>query len=156
MAFERTKRLLNALIRLDETKIINDILSNKDFQKFIISLNQNDQLFEEGIDSLGVSLGSYSTATIEGTANFEGKKSKGQRFDHITLLDTGEFYKSFKITVTNGGFIMDANPVKEDGNLFDDFGKEIVGLTQENLQIVIDAIREKILTKIRKQIELVT
>jgi hypothetical protein len=149
MAFERTKKLLNALIRLDETKIINAILSDKNFQKFIISLNQNDQLFEEGIDSLGVSLGEYSDFTKV------KKKSDGQRFDHITLLDTGKFYKSFTITVSNGGFVMNADPVKDDSNLFDDFGKEIVGLTQENLQIVIDAIREKILTKIREQIKLV-
>ncbi len=148
MAFERTKKLFNALIRLDETKIINDILKNKDFQKFIISLNQNDQLFDEGIDSLGVSLGEYSDFT-----KFE-KKRKGDRFDHITLLDTGGFYKSFKITVSDGGFTMSADPIKEDSNLFVDFGKEIVGLTQENKQIVIDAIRKRILTKIRAKIRL--
>ncbi len=149
MAFERTKKLFNALIRLDETKIINAILSDKNFQKFIISLNQNDQLFDLGIDSLGVSLGEYSDFTKV------QKQSDGQRFDHITLLDTGGFYKSFTITVSGGGFIMDANPIKEDSNLFDDWGKEIVGLTKENLQIVIDAIRERILTKIREQIKLV-
>ena len=125
MAFERTKKLFNALIRLDETKIINAILSDKNFQKFIISLNQNDQLFDLGIDSLGVSLGEYSDFTKV------QKQSDGQRFDHITLLDTGGFYKSFTITVSGGGFIM------------------------ENLQIVIDAIRERILTKIREQIKLV-
>lgn len=154
MAFERTKKLFNALIRLDETKIINAILSDKNFQKFIISLNQNDQLFDLGIDSLGVSLGEYADTTIEGTSSFKGKKDKGQRFDHITLLDTGGFYKSFTITVSGGGFIMDANPIKEESNLFDDWGKEIVGLTKENLQIVIDAIRERILTKIREQISI--
>ena len=49
---------------------------------------------------------------------------------------------------------MTANPVKDDNNLFDDFGKEIVGLTDENLQIVIDAIREKIITKIRELLRL--
>jgi len=148
MAFERTKKLFNALIILDETKIINSILQNKDFQKFIISLNQNDQLFDEGIDSLGVSLGEYSDFTKV------KKLADGQRFDHITLLDTGGFYKSFVVTASNGGFTMTADPVKDDSNLFDDFGVEIVGLTKENLQIVINAIREKLLTKIREQINL--
>ena len=148
MAFERTKRLFSALIRLDETKIINSILKNKDFQKFIISLNQNDQLFEEGIDSLGISLGEYSDFT-----KFE-KKRKGDRFDHITLLDTGGFYKSFKVTISGGGFSIDADPIKDDTNLFTEFGKEIVGLIPENKQIVIDAIREKILDKIRIQIQM--
>jgi hypothetical protein len=134
---------------LDEVKILNAILRDKEFQKFIISLNQNDQLFDEGIDSLGVSLGDYSDFTkVE-------KKRKGDRFDHITLLDTGKFYKSFNVTVKNGGFEITADPVKDDSNLYDDFGKDIVGLTPENKQFVIDAIREKIITEIRKQIKLV-
>lgn len=154
MAFERTKKLFNALKNLDETKIINSILLDEGFQKFIISLNQNDQLFDLGIDSLGVSLGKYAGTTIEGTSRFKGKKDKGQRFDHITLLDTGGFYKSFTITVKGGGFIMDANPIKENSNLFDDFGEKILGLTKENLQLVIDAIREKLLIEIRLQIRM--
>ena len=148
MAFERTKKLFAALKKLDETKIINSILRDKGFQKFIISLNQNDQLFEEGIDSKGKTLGKYSDFTIE------IKKEEGQRFDHITLLDTGDFYKSFKVTVSKGGFTITANPVKDDSNLFDDFGEDVVGLTKENLQFVIDAIREKLLTAIREQIKM--
>ncbi len=159
MAFERTLLLLDTLINLDENKIINAILKNKDFQQFIIELNTKgqptSQLFEDGIDSLNVSLGNYAGTTIEGVkGKFKGKREKGQRFDHITLEDTGEFYRSFKIKVSNGGFTITANPVKDDNNLFDDFGEEIVGLTKENLQIVIDAIREKILTKIREQIRI--
>jgi hypothetical protein len=159
MAFERTRQLLNTIAQLDETKIINAILNDKDFQEFIIRLNTKgeptSQLFEEGIDSLSISLGNYAATTIEGTSSFEGKKDKGQRFDHITLEDTGEFYKSFKIEVSNGGFKMTANPVKDNSNLFDDFGENIVGLTKENLQIVIDAIREKIILSIREQIKMV-
>jgi len=50
---------------------------------------------------------------------------------------------------------MTANPVKDNSNLFDDFGENIVGLTKENLQIVIDAIREKIIFSIREQIKMV-
>ena len=148
MAFERTKKLFAALKKLDETKIINSILRDKGFQKFIISLNQNDQLFEEGIDSKGKTLGKYSDFTIE------IKKEEGQPTDRITLLDTGDFYKSFVVTVKSGGFTISANPVKDDSNLFDDFGEDVVGLTKENLQFVIDAIREKLLTAIREQIKM--
>lgn len=152
MALENVYLILDNITKLRQDQIIEEVLKDKGFQKFIISLNQNDQLFEQGIDSLGSSLGEYSPATIEGTSNFLGKKEKGQRFDHITLLDTGEFYKSFKIKVQNGGFLIEADPRKEDGNLFDDFGKEILGLTDENLQIVIDAIREKIVPIIIEKI----
>lgn len=145
MLFGRVRKVLDNIIALDETAIINSILLDKGFQRFIISLNQNEQLFDEGIDALGKSLGEYSDFTKE------LKKADGQRFDHITLLDTGDFYKSFKIKVENGGFLIEADPQKEDSNLFDDFGKDILGLTDENLQIVIDAIREKILPIIKEK-----
>ncbi|MAF43741.1 MAG: hypothetical protein CMI54_06200 [Parcubacteria group bacterium] len=152
MYFEPLKRMLNNIIRLDENALIKEILSDKKFQEFIIKLNTEGQLFEEGIDSLGVSLGDYSPATIEGTSSFEGKKDKGQRYDHITLKDTGDFYGSFKISLSNTSLNITADPKKDDSNLFDDFGKEIVGLTDKNLQIVINAIREKLIPKVRLKI----
>jgi len=145
MALESLITRFNNVINLDQDAIISNILRDAEFQRFIIDLNTEEQLFEKGIDSLGASLGDYAATTIEGTSSFEGKKDKGQRFDHITLKDTGEFYKSFAIKVQNGGFLITADPNKDDTNLFDDFGKEVVGLTDENLQIVIDAIKEKLI-----------
>ena len=152
MALEGLSTRLDKIISVDVTLIIENILRDEGFQRFIIELNTKgqptSQLFEEGIDALGVSLGQYAPTTIEGTANFEGKKEKGQRFDHITLSDTGKFYKSFAIKVQNGGFLIVADPNRGDTNLFDDFGKNVVGLTDNNLQIVIDAIREKLVPTI--------
>lgn len=144
MPLESTIRFFNNIINLNPDAIVENILKDAEFQRFIIDLNTEGQLFEKGIDSLGDSLGEYAATTIEGTANFEGKKDKGQRFDHITLKDTETFYKSFAIKVQNGGFLITADPNRGDTNLFDDFGKEVVGLTDESLQIVIDAIKDKI------------
>ena len=152
MALESVFKTLNNIINLNEVQIINSILRDKDFQKFIISLNQNEQLFEKGIDSLGSSLGDYAASTIEGTANFEGKKDKGQRFDHITLLDTGKFYKSFKVKVQSGGFEIIADGNRGDTNLLEDYGKEVLGLTDENLQLVIDAIKERLVPIVLQKI----
>jgi len=143
--------LLDNIIALDENQIINEILSDKGVQEFIIDLNTQGQLFEKGIDSLGVSLGDYAPTTIEGTVNFEGKKEKGQRFDHITLNDTGEFYRSFKIVLSDKSFRIVADGQKDDVNLLDEF-RDILGLTDENLQLVIDAIRKKIIPIIKTQI----
>lgn len=145
MALESLFRTLDRIINLDQDLIIGNILRDEEFQRFIIDLNTEEQLFEKGIDSLGASLGEYADATIEGTANFKGKLEKGQPIDHITLKDTGDFYKSFAIKVQNGGFLIVADGQKDDTNLLSEFGKEIVGLTDENLQIVIDAIKEKII-----------
>ena len=69
MAFDRVKKILDNAIALDENKIINQILSNKSFQEFIIDLNTRDQLFDKGINSLGVKLsdigGDYAGLTLE-------------------------------------------------------------------------------------------
>lgn len=139
MALENITKFLDNIINLDQDLIIGNILKDKDFQRFIIDLNTEEQLFEQGIDSLGVSLGEYSDFTKA------VKKVKGQRLDHITLEDTGEFYKSFAIKVQNGGFLIVADGQKDDTNLFEEYGKEILGLTDESLQIVIDAIKEKLI-----------
>ena len=139
MALEGVIKILDNIINLDQDLIIENILKDKGFQRFIIDLNTEEQLFEKGIDSFGASLGDYTdfTKTV--------KSIKGQRIDHITLEDTGEFYKSFAIKVQNGGFLITADGQKEDTNLLEEYGKEILGLTDENLQIVIDAIKEKLI-----------
>ncbi len=139
MALEGLIKRFNNVINLDQDAIISNILRDAEFQRFIIDLNTEEQLFEKGIDSLGASLGDYTdfTKTV--------KSIKGQRIDHITLEDTGEFYKSFAIKVQNGGFLITADGQKEDTNLLEEYGKEILGLTDENLQIVIDAIKEKLI-----------
>jgi len=139
MALEGLIKRFNNVINLDQDAIISNILRDAEFQRFIIDLNTEEQLFEQGIDSLGASLGDYTdfTKTV--------KSIKGQRIDHITLEDTGEFHKSFAIKVQNGGFLITADGQKEDTNLLEEYGKEILGLTDENLQIVIDAIKEKLI-----------
>jgi hypothetical protein len=139
MALESIIKTFDNIINLDQDLIIENILKDKDFQRFIIDLNTEEQLFEKGIDSLGASLGEYSDFTKA------VKRIKGDRIDHITLLDTEEFYKSFAIKVQNGGFLIIADGQKEDTNLLERYGKEILGLTDENLQIVIDAIKEKLI-----------
>ena len=139
MALEGLVSRLDRVINLDVDVIISNILKDEEFQRFIIDLNTEEQLFEKGIDSLGDSLGEYTdfTKVVKGL--------KGQRIDHITLEDTGEFYKSFAIKVQNGGFLIVADGQKEDTNLLEEYGKEILGLTDENLQIVIDAIKDRLI-----------
>ena len=157
MALSRVIRLLDNVINLNENAIINEILSNKDFQQFIIDLNTGDQLFEEGINALGVSLesigGPYTEATIHGIPGvFKGKLDKGQPIDRITLKDTGDFYKTFKIVLGESSFQIEADGKKDGDNLFTRWGKDVVGLTDENTQKVIDAIRKRIVPIIRERI----
>jgi len=129
----RQKRELNAVrlfIKIGNEPEINDL---------IIRLNTegetSSQLFELGIDSRGVELedigGNYSPVTIE------IKLSKGQKVDNITLRDTGKYYDSHKVFANSVGFIFDSDPIKDDTNLFDEWGPDILGLFPPNLQLVI-------------------
>jgi len=131
--------------KFDVDRILREVWKNSKVQQKIIELNTKDQLFEKGEDSLGVSLGNYSPFTIQ------IKVSKGQRIDHITLNDTGEFYNSFKILPKIKGFDIEANGDKGGGdNLFDDFGQDIVGLNEENLLILCAFIRPFFIAEAKK------
>jgi len=153
MALSRVIRLLDNVINLNENAIINEILSNKDFQQFIIDLNTGDQLFEEGINALGVSLEDadrfgegYTPLTIS------IKQEKGQPTDRVTLKDTGAFYKTFKIVLGPTSFQIEADPNKGGDNLFDRWGKDVVGLTDGNTQKVINAVKDKFIPIVRAKI----
>ena len=139
------ERLLSSIEKFNVNQILREVWSNPRVQNFIIDLNTEgkptSQLFEKGEDSLGITLGQYAASTIQGTASFKGKLEKGQRIDHITLKDTGDFYNTWEIIPFLLGFRMEANPTKEDSNLFDDFGKDIVGLNEENIIILGEFIR---------------
>lgn len=136
---------------LDQNKIAFRVFEDKILQAQVIDLNTQSQLYEKGIDAEGRSLGEYSLATIYGTSNFAGKIEKGQRYDHITLNDTGEFYQSFRFVNQSDGFTITADSVKDGNDLEQVFGK-IVGLTQESVQEIIPEVREKMLIETRKTI----
>lgn len=123
--------ILKRFKKFDVNRILREVWRNSLVQQEIIRLNTKKQLFEKGEDSLGVSLGEYSPFTVQ------IKVEKGQRIDHITLSDTEEFYESFNVLPLLRGFRLTAKGDKGGGdNLFDDFGEEIVGLSEENLVIL--------------------
>ena len=143
-------RAAQQLARINLNKIMFTVWETFAVQQFITQLNTKNQLFDKGEDSLGVSLGEYSPFTQQ------IKVSKGQRVDHITLNDTGEFYESFMVTPFRNGFLITADPVKDDDNLFVEYGEEIVGLNDENKRKLIQFIQpfiaietEKALSSIR-------
>ena len=79
----------------------------------------------------------------------QGKKKQGQFID---LKDTGEFYASWKVKVFQRFISIDANPIKEKNNLFDDYGEDLLGLTDDNLQILIDETKKLYIEYYRKNL----
>ena len=111
---------------MDEGIIFEIVFNNPLIKNEIIRLNTREQLFSKGIDSDGVSLGTYAPFTVR------EKERKGQPTNRITLEDTGEFYQSFRVSANRVSITIDANPIKDDNNLFDDFGEDILGLTDDS------------------------
>ena len=129
-------KIVQALKGQDD-KTFKLVLDNKTIRDLIIFLNTDDQLGNDKTDSLGNSLGVYSFATEQMSG---GKKRAGEQ---INLNDTGEFWDSWKVSVQAGNITIDANPFKEDTNLFDEYGIDVLGLTDENLQVLINEALEK-------------
>ena len=122
------------MIRLKESedKIFKLVMDNRFIKDLVTHLNTDEQLGKERVDSLGAHLGVYSHATEQ----FSGGRKKAGEF--INLNDTGEFWDSWQVTITEAFIQIDANPFKGETNLFKEYGIEIVGLTDESLQILIN------------------
>lgn len=124
------------------------IFSRDQIKEEIIYLNTQEQLFDKGIDSEGVRL---DVARGYGYANVtkQIKAQKGQPTDRITLKDTGEFYQSFRVDVREGVITINADAQKDDTNLFDEWGVDILGLTEESIKrlkpLVIENYKKYIL-----------
>jgi len=150
-------QMLERVKRLDANKVIYSILNNRELQEWILDLNRKDQLFEKSINSLGVSLaeigGGYAPMTemLAGGLSYEYKGSVKFKFTGGApfLYESGDFYASFVFRLQKDGFEIDANPVKEDTNLFVEWGQDILGLTSESMEklvnLLIPVVQQKIL-----------
>lgn len=136
---------LNKLVALEgkEDDIIEEITKQKETQEFLIFVLQ-EQLFQTGEDGKGIAIGMYSPFTIA------IKKRKGQPTDRVTLKDTGDFYRSYVIIPFNGGFTIDADGEKEDKNLFDIYGDDILLPSQESLDLIAEYYEEQLIEYIKK------
>jgi hypothetical protein len=119
---------------------------DEDSKLFILQLIKDDQL-SEGIDAKGNTIGLYSYWT-ERISN--GRKQEGTPF---TLYDTGEFYNSLRVIMSGLSFIVDGNGQKEDKNLFNSYGDDIVGLTDKNLEKLAIELLPKYIKYVREILE---
>ena len=134
--------LRNTKILMDPDIIWNHVFSDKQFQTWILDLIRDDQLTEKGVDETGNIIGYYTSYTEKIT---NGRKKAGEPYN---LFDTGDFYKSMVILLGTNYFEIDADPIKENANLFTKFGEGIIGLTEESLE------KLQVETKRRYQLEI--
>jgi len=115
-------------------------------EELIIQMNSDEQLYEQGINRVGVSISDYMPYTIKTLAI---KTEKGQPTDRVTLRDEGNFERSFYIEFGDEKFEIKASDFKAE-KLVMKYGRQIMGLTDENLDYIIRAkIKSRLLTEIR-------
>ena len=104
-----------------------------DNEAYIVDLNAQDQLFEQGINRLGVDIMDYAPYSPYTIAI---KEQKGQPTNRVTLRDTGEFESSFFLEVGARQFEIKASDWKTE-ELVKKYGRQIMGLTEENIKRLI-------------------
>lgn len=107
-----------------------------------------DQLFTKGIDGKGVVIGQYSYAT---ELISKGRKQQG---DNYTLKDTGAFYNSFEVYVSEFLIEVTGDGKKGKDNLYQKYGEYITTLTDENIEKLQEIIQEKFIEYARRILQL--
>ena len=136
---------------LKRTRLLSDSVAWLDahtsqVKEDVLNLIREAQLMAEGVDENNEIIGTYSymTELISG-----GRKQEG---DPYNLNDTGEFFRSMYIKVLADSIIIDANYAKMEDQ--DWWSIDILGLTQENLQLYAEMVKENYIKYARKILEL--
>lgn len=116
---------------LQSGRLIQSIILENEY--IITDMNSEAQLYEQGINRLGVNImdyAPYSPLTIE------IKKEKGQPYNRVTLRDEGDFEHSFYVEADTQQFTIKAADWKTE-DLIQRYRRQILGLTEENKIILI-------------------
>lgn len=137
-------RICNNTKKLNSEEILKRIFLRTDVKALAVKL-QREQMFEDGVDSKGRSLGNYSEASV---------KVYGKRPGHIQVYDTGEFQEGIKIK-NEGEILINANTIKTawDGaiDLLDRW-PDLLGLNEKSLSEIREFIKPLFIEEVRKSI----
>lgn len=125
---------------LTSEDLVYQAMQNPGIQQQVIDWNRF-QLEEKGIEADGTPTGQYSNRTIQ------YKIERGQRYDHVTLLDTGEFYNSMRVRNSPNGFTVTGDMRKPNRDLEVSFPKAL-GLTNDSIIEIIQFVRKEIVQEV--------
>lgn len=135
--------------KLTSGLIVRDIIDSGEVTAFIIDANAEEQLFEQGINRLGVDIMDYRPYT---PLTIAIKKEKGQPTNRVTLRDEGDFHSSFYLEVGYTQFEIKAADFKTE-DLIKKYGRQILGLTNENIaELIWQYVYPDLLNKAKKMI----
>jgi len=145
--FEAIHNLLDSARKLSEIRAWR-FATDRTTLQFIISMNTNEQLGEDGIDSTGASLGDYAPMTVQ------FRRSKGLQVGHIDFKVTGQYWSSWKVRATSSELIItvDQDRFQELTQLLR-FSEEHVGLTDENMDRLAEMIKRKYIEYVERELQ---
>lgn len=135
------KDIGNNMQRLNPNRLMRDVIDETSVKAQIIDLNQS-QMFDNGIDAKGETLGDYSQVSVT---------KYGKRPGRIQLKDTGEFYDSMKVNVEEDKFIIIGDTDKGDVDLANVY-PDVLGLTTESKEEILPEIAQRLSEKIKTEI----
>lgn len=139
---------------LDVDTMFDIIMRDPAMQAQIIDLNTERQLYEEGVKADGTQVGEYSAATVGKWKPLAGAEGRDSRSDHVTLKDTGEFYRSFEVRPEPGRIVITADTIKPGGvDLAAEWGTNILGLTRESIGDIIPEVRQRLIDLTRQALK---
>lgn len=135
--------LAQKISKLNIDDVIFAVMNTEEVKKTIIELNQ-EQLSVFGIDFEGKPLKTYKAngGNVYSNYTIKIKKEKGQPYDHVTLFDKGDFYKTFSAITDKSFTEVKANTKKGDEDIsFNLDISKIFGLTPESKSELIQYLR---------------
>ncbi len=144
--FEAAKELLKKMQSFDQSKTMDEIMTDKQMDAKIIDLNQN-QLYEQGLNADGTETGQYAPITVNYYKPLAASEGRDGRTDHITGKDTGATYKSMTVVAESEGV-----SVAAENNGFFDRLPDALGLTDESKQEILPDIQSEFLNAFKKAI----
>jgi len=139
MFIDRMIKLGQNAQQIDNNEILKTIWSDPFVQDFIIDLNTNKQLKLGKLANDG-DMPEGGAGYIAAARRIYGADAKPT--DKTNLFLTGNFFDTFDIQVLNNGFVIVANTAIYGRDFQTIYGFDILGLNEENLQKLIDFIRE--------------
>lgn len=137
-AIKKLLRRMKSIRRIVRPEGIESILARN--EDYILDLVRDKQLYEMGVNALGVEISSYAPYH---PLTRRYKRAAGESQDRVTLRDTGAFHKSLYIEFQEGQFLIKASDPKTE-DLLAKYGGEVLGLTKEHVeQIKTEILRPK-------------
>ena len=119
-----------------------------DNEEFIVDMNAQVQLYEQGENALGQSIANYQPYS---PLTIRIKEQKGQPTNRVTLRDEGDFESSFFIEVGNESFTIKAADFKTE-DLVKKYG-DIIGLNVEHrAELIWEYIYPEIMEKLKEKL----